>query len=89
MSYTAPVWAASNSIMLRANFSPDLIRRSQIWAAKDRGCPRCTAPPYYPCVNLVDLAKSGYKTARKNKGPHPDRIDFDKLEKALREKGYR
>ena len=89
MSKPKPPWVETNGIMLRANFSQRKVRLAQIWAAKHRPCSRCKAPPYSPCRNLADMAKSPDKNARINKFPHSERIDFDKLKKALNDRGFK
>jgi hypothetical protein len=82
-------WLESNSIMLTAGFSSDLIKRSNIWAARDKHCPRCGAVPYQACRNLNGIRLLGFALARENKSPHTERVDYDKLVKALKERGYK
>ena len=83
-----PPWAETNRIMLGAGFSQALIRRAQIWAAKDKTCPACEAPPYEACRHLTGIKNVGFSRASKNKFPHTDRIDYDKLKQALIDRGY-
>ena len=81
-------WEETNAIMIRANFSHDQSRLAQIWASRDHPCPKCEAPPYVGCRNLTGIQNFGFAGARENKYPHSERIDYDKLKKALNERGY-
>jgi ribosomal protein L37E len=85
---TEPPWLETNRIMLGAGFSPELIRESQIWAAKHQRCRRCGAQPYEFCKNLTAVGKVGWDKAAPTKFPHSQRIDFDKLKQALIDRGY-
>lgn len=84
-----PVWAETNNIMLRAGFTKHQIWLAQVWAARDQKCPKCTAPPNVGCRNLLGIKNFGFDGAKENKYPHTDRIDYDKLKKALNDRGYR
>lgn len=57
-----------------------------IWAAKFQSCPKCNAEPYTPCINLTERKKNNEV---ETKWPHNERIDWGRLVKALRRKGYR
>lgn len=85
----APPWVKSNKIMLGNGFSQKQLRETQIWAAKDRTCPKCKAPPNVSCRNLNDIREVGFELAKENKFPHTERIDYDKLEQALEDRGYK
>lgn len=85
---TVPEWAETNSIMIRAGFDSHQVWLAQIWAARDRPCDKCKAPPFVGCRNLVGIKNFGWDGAKENKFPHTSRIDFDKLKKALNDRGY-
>jgi hypothetical protein len=57
-----------------------------IWAAKFNDCPLCHAKAGHPCNNLLDLRKG---KIRANRWPHTGRVDWAKLVRDLRKRGYR
>lgn len=81
-------WHFTNGVMARAGFSVKRVARAHIWAAKFNTCPKCEAPPFTPCRNLLDIKEAGWSLARQNKGPHTERIDYVKLTEQLKKMGY-
>lgn len=75
-------------IMFRHSFTSQLRRQSMIWAAKERQCEECGVPPNKPCLHKGDLKTKDPKFARVNVLPHTSRIDWEKLLKALKERGF-
>lgn len=84
-----PPWYDSNVVMLRNHFTKEQIRQAQIWAARDRSCSDCGAPPFVPCKNKMGIKEYGFDLARENRYPHTTRVDWDKLVKTLIERGYK
>lgn len=86
-----PPWYYPNKLMADQGLDYYTCQRWRIWAAKDRQCPKCQQPPYKPCLNMVDLQHGRQKTRknaqwppRRTAGPHSERVDWNKLETALR-----
>lgn len=60
-----------------------------IWAARDKLCPTCKVPAFFPCINLLDKKKGlAPDRCRANKTPHDERIDWEKLLEGLKKRGY-
>jgi hypothetical protein len=57
-----------------------------VWAAKMEECPSCGVGPGQQCTHLGSKYKG---QGRKIKWPHPDRVNYKKLIKELRRRGYR
>lgn len=72
-------WYESNRMLIQHNH--DDVREWHIWAAKNHWCPKCGAPPHEPCLNLTDAKKGTYP--RRNRWPHPERVDWNQLESYL------
>jgi hypothetical protein len=84
-SYNWPMKVA-NRIM--ANYPNTFANRLPVlvWAAKPNDCPRCPAKAGERCLHLTKL-KQGI--AQPTIWPHTARVDWAKLVKTLKERGYR
>ena len=86
MTNTEPPWTQCNRLM--GNFSYEKRVAAWIWAAREQKCPKCEQEPYNPCLNLTAVKKVGRALAAETRWPHTERVNWQKLEDALRERGY-
>lgn len=76
------------TICNKNHFSAEKTRLSLIWAAKYNPCPKCGVDVGIACLNLNDV-KQGKPEIRKVRYPHEGRVDYYKLLRALKAKGYK
>lgn len=85
-------WMRCNQLMWTFDYPKRLA--AWIWAARLNHCPICEQQPHDPCVNMTDVRrfekdKIPLEAIRFTKWPHSQRIDWEKLEKTLLDRGYK